>query len=103
RIILPVLWLDPEDGEDVGFRRDVDADELHGASRADGPEASEPVLVPLLVHARMTAPIRAVIRPLAATPPDTVRAKSTGRGRQSHCRRGVIVESDTVGEIGEGL
>jgi len=35
----------------------------------------------------MTAPIGAVIRPLAATPPDTVRARSAGRGRQSHERR----------------
>ncbi len=73
-------------GKDMGCRGDVDADEMHGAPLPLPPGASEPVPMPMLVHARMTAPIGAVIRPLVAAPPDTVRAESTGRGRQSHSR-----------------
>jgi len=64
--------------DDVSFRADIDPYELHAPSvRRTLPRASEPVPMLTLVHARTSAD---------AEPLDTVRAKSTGRGRLSQSR-----------------
>jgi hypothetical protein len=63
--------------EHMAFGGDVDPGEHGIPSSSDGPGASEPASMPALVQAR-TAAMR--------TPPDTVRARNAGRGRQSHCR-----------------
>jgi hypothetical protein len=61
---------------DVLLGRHVDPDEAHARPfRRAGSGASEPVLMPTLVHARTPA-----------APQDTVRVLSTGRGRQSQAR-----------------
>ena len=86
-IALPVLgnghWLAKRHAlrvqarEHVALRGDVDSSK-HGTLLPDiGLRASEPASMPALVQART---------PARQAPPDTVRAKNAGRGRQSHCR-----------------
>src|SRR5205814_10412912 len=66
-----------EHSDHVGLRGNVNTGEAHTTSwRRRKSGASEPVLLPTLVHARTRL----------RRPRDTVRASSTGRGRQSHSR-----------------
>ncbi len=63
-------------GDDVLLGRHIDPDEAQARPfRRDWSGASEPVLMPTLVHARTPA-----------APQDTVRVLSTGRRRQSQAR-----------------
>ena len=73
--------------EHVALGCDVDAGEHAPSVRGQRPGASEPVLMLTLVQARTQAG--------KAWPQDTVRALSTGRGRQSH-RRGQRLKRATA-------
>ena len=78
------------DGYRMSFRTDVHADDAHRAPfRRKAPGASEPVLMLGLVDARTHR-----------APRDTVRALSTGRGRQSHSRgRSLVAVTTTPSRI----
>lgn len=61
----------------VALGRDIDPSKHGILLPSVGLRASEPASMPALVQART---------PAKQAPPDTVRAKNAGRGRQSHCR-----------------
>ena len=63
--------------EHMALGRDVDPSKHGILLPSVGLRASEPAPMPALVQART---------PARQAPPDTVRAKNAGRGRQSHCR-----------------